>query len=107
MLTTRSEHACFGGTLGYHAHASTSTGTEMRFAVFKPPGTGNFPVLYYLAGLTCTEETFVIKAGALRVAAECGIMLVACDTSPRGLAIPGDSESWDFGVGAGFYVDAT
>jgi S-formylglutathione hydrolase len=107
MITTRSEHACFGGTLGYYAHASTSTGTEMRFAVYRPPGTGKVPVLYYLAGLTCNEETFVIKAGALRVAAERGLALVACDTSPRGLSIPGDSESWDFGVGAGFYVDAT
>jgi S-formylglutathione hydrolase len=107
MITTRSEQACFGGTLGYYTHASTSTGTEMRFAVFTPPGSGPFPVLYYLAGLTCTEETFVIKAGALRVAAERGLAIVACDTSPRGLDLPGDSESWDFGVGAGFYVDAT
>ena len=107
MTTTRSEQACFGGTLGFYSHASSSTGTEMRFAVYRPPGAGPFPVLYYLAGLTCTEETFVIKAGAQRLAAERGLMLVACDTSPRGLAIPGDSESWDFGVGAGFYVDAT
>lgn len=107
MITTRNEYACFGGTLGYYAHASTSTGTEMRFAVYRPPGDKRVPVLYYLAGLTCTEETFVIKAGALRVAAERGLALVACDTSPRGLSLPGDSESWDFGVGAGFYVDAT
>lgn len=107
MITTRSEQACFGGTLGFYSHASSSTGTEMRFAVYRPPGDGPFPVLYYLAGLTCTEETFVIKAGAQRLAAERGLMLVACDTSPRGLTIAGDSESWDFGVGAGFYVDAT
>ncbi len=65
------------------------------------------PVLYYLAGLTCTEETFMIKAGAQRVAAELGLALVAPDTSPRGVPLPGDSENWDFGVGAGFYVDAT
>jgi S-formylglutathione hydrolase len=65
------------------------------------------PVLYYLAGLTCTEETFMIKAGAQRVAAELGLMLVAPDTSPRGVKLPGDSDSWDFGVGAGFYLDAT
>jgi S-formylglutathione hydrolase len=108
-LTTRSEHACFGGRLGYYAHASKETGTEMRFAVFTPPRAmkgDRVPALYYLAGLTCTEETFVIKAGAQRLAAELGLMLVACDTSPRGLNIPGDSESWDFGVGAGFYLDA-
>jgi S-formylglutathione hydrolase len=109
-LTTRSEHACFGGRLGYYAHASKETATEMRFAVFTPPAAlkgDKVPALYYLAGLTCTEETFVIKAGAQRLAAELGLMLVACDTSPRGLNIAGDSESWDFGVGAGFYLDAT
>jgi S-formylglutathione hydrolase len=65
------------------------------------------PALYYLAGLTCNEETFMIKAGAQRRAAELGLMLVACDTSPRGLNLPGDAESWDFGVAAGFYLDAT
>jgi S-formylglutathione hydrolase len=81
----------------------------MRFAVFTPPQAqqGRVPVLYYLAGLTCSEETFIIKAGAQRIAAELGLMLVAPDTSPRGVKIPGDTDSWDFGVGAGFYVDAT
>lgn len=81
----------------------------MRFAVFTPPAAerGPVPVLYYLAGLTCNEETFMIKAGAQRLAAELGLMLVAPDTSPRGVPLPGDSESWDFGVGAGFYLDAT
>ena len=64
------------------------------------------PVLYYLAGLTCTEETFVTKAGALEHAARHGIMLVAPDTSPR-VPLPGDRESWDFGIAAGFYLDAT
>lgn len=108
-LQTRSEQACFGGRLGFYAHASASTGTDMRFAVYQPPQAagGPVPALYYLAGLTCTEETFVIKAGAQRLAAELGLMLVACDTSPRGLDLPGDAESWDFGVGAGFYLDAT
>lgn len=109
-LNTRSEHACFGGRLGFYAHASKETGTEMRFAVFTPPRAlagEKVPALYYLAGLTCTEETFVIKAGAQRLAAELGLMLVACDTSPRGLNLPGESEAWDFGVGAGFYLDAT
>jgi S-formylglutathione hydrolase len=109
QLTTRAEHRCFGGALGYYSHASTATGTEMRFGVYVPPHArgAQLPVLYYLAGLTCTEETFLIKAGALRLAAELGIILVAPDTSPRGLSLPGDSESWDFGVGAGFYLDAT
>ena len=81
----------------------------MRFSVFVPPQAerGRVPVLYYLAGLTCTEETFMIKAGAQRVAAELGLALVAPDTSPRGVSLPGDSDSWDFGVGAGFYLDAT
>ena len=65
------------------------------------------PVLFYLAGLTCTEETFMIKAGAQRVAAELGVMLVAPDTSPRGANVPGEDESWDLGTGAGFYLDAT
>ena len=108
-LTTRSEHACFGGRLGFYSHTSSQTKTEMRFAVYAPPQAQErkVPALYYLAGLTCTEETFVIKAGAQRLAAELGLMLVACDTSPRGLNLPGDSESWDFGVGAGFYLDAT
>jgi len=80
----------------------------MRFAVYEPPQAkhGRVPVLYYLAGLTCTEETFMIKAGAQRLAAEHGLMLVAPDTSPR-VRLPGDDASWDFGLGAGFYVDAT
>jgi len=111
MLTieTRSEHACFGGVQGFYTHNSRETGTKMNFAVFQPPQArqGAVPVLYYLAGLTCTEETFMIKAGAQRLAAELGLMLVTCDTSPRGLELPGDREHWDFGVGAGFYIDAT
>jgi S-formylglutathione hydrolase len=81
----------------------------MRFAFFRPPDTSaaRVPVLYWLSGLTCTEENFITKAGAQRVAAELGLALVAPDTSPRGLDIPGEAESWDFGLGAGFYVDAT
>lgn len=106
-ITTRSEQRCFGGTQGFYSHASSSTGTEMKFGVFVPPHTGKLPVLYYLAGLTCTEETFAIKAGAQRLAAQLGLAIVTLDTSPRGLDLPGDSASWDFGVGAGFYVDAT
>ena len=108
-LETRSEQACFGGRIGFYTHRSTSTSSDMRFAVYLPPqaARGKVPALYYLAGLTCTEETFMIKAGAQRLAAEYGLALVACDTSPRGLNLPGDSEAWDFGVAAGFYLDAT
>jgi S-formylglutathione hydrolase len=108
-LERRSEQACFGGRIGFYGHRSDSTRSDMRFGIYLPPqaGRGKVPALYYLAGLTCTEETFMIKAGALRLASEYGLALVACDTSPRGLNLPGDSEAWDFGVGAGFYLDAT
>lgn len=108
-MKTISEHKCFEGVQGYYAHASKEIGLDMKFSVFVPPRVqaGKVPVLYYLAGLTCTEETFAIKAGAQRLAAELGLMLVAPDTSPRGANVPGESEAWDFGVGAGFYVDAT
>ncbi|HEY0252327.1 MAG TPA: S-formylglutathione hydrolase [Kofleriaceae bacterium] len=106
-ITTRSEQRCFGGTQGFYTHASSSTGTDMKFSVYVPPNAHDAPVLYYLAGLTCTEETFAIKAGAQRLAAELGLVIVTLDTSPRGLDLPDDSASWDFGVGAGFYVDAT
>lgn len=108
-LIKRSEHACYGGRLGFYSHASAETGSEMRLGIYVPPQARHqkVPALYYLAGLTCTEETFLIKSGAIPLAAEHGLMLVACDTSPRGLNLPGDSESWDFGVGAGFYLDAT
>ena len=107
-IERRSEQACFGGVQGSYSHASAQTGTRMNFGVYLPPQARAAPVaaLYYLAGLTCTEETFMIKAGAQRLAAEYGLALIACDTSPRGLNLPGDSEHWDFGVGAGFYLDA-
>jgi len=103
-----SEHACFGGTQRFLAHESRECRTEMRFSVYLPPQAqrGRVPALYYLAGLTCTEETFMTKAGAQRLAAEHGLMLVAPDTSPR-VRLPGDDASWDFGLAAGFYVDAT
>ena len=109
MVRILSEHACFGGVQGFYAHESRECATEMRFAVYRPPlhGSRPLPVLYYLAGLTCTEETFAIKGGAQRLAAELGIMLVAPDTSPRAPRLPGDDTHWDFGLGAGFYVDAT
>jgi S-formylglutathione hydrolase len=108
-IVTRSEHRCFGGRMGFYSHPSSATSSEMRFAVYVPPqaAAGPVPALYYLAGLTCTEETFMIKAGAQRLAAEHGLILVAPDTSPRGLGLPGEDDDWDFGSGAGFYVDAT
>lgn len=109
-LETLAEHGCFGGRQGFYSHASREIGLPMRLAVFVPPqakGGNKLPVVTYLAGLTCTEETFPIKAGAQRVAAELGLILVAPDTSPRGTDIPGQADSWDFGVGAGFYLDAT
>jgi S-formylglutathione hydrolase len=109
MPTLLSEHASFGGVQRFYQHDSTAIGLPMRFSIYLPPGFEgkDLPVLFYLAGLTCTEETFAIKAGAQRVAAEQGLILVAPDTSPRGAGVPGETDSWDFGVGAGFYVDAT
>ena len=108
-LTTLSEHACFGGVQGFYRHDSVETGTPMRFGVFVPAQakTGPVPLLFYLAGLTCTEETFAIKAGAQRYAAEHGLMLVIPDTSPRATGIEGADAAWDFGSAAGFYLDAT
>ncbi|MES2902018.1 MAG: S-formylglutathione hydrolase [Pseudomonadota bacterium] len=109
MLELISEHSCFGGTQRFYRHQSTAIGLPMRFSVFIPAEatSATVPAMFYLAGLTCTEETFMTKAGAQRVAAETGMMLIAPDTSPRGAGIEGESASWDFGVGAGFYVDAT
>src|SRR5579862_7796084 len=109
MLETLSQHCCFGGTQGFYRHASAVIGLPMRFAVYQPPqaSDGPVPVLFYLAGLTCTEETFAIKAGAQRIAAQLGLMLVSCDTSPRNTGIPGEADDWEFGRGAGFYLNAT
>ena len=106
---TLSEHRCFGGVQGYYRHASSTIGLPMRFAVYTPPQAahGPVPVLFYLAGLTCTEETFAMKAGAQRKAAELGLMLVMPDTSPRDTGVAGADASWDFGTAAGFYLDAT
>jgi len=108
-LELLSEHACFGGTQRFYQHHATEIGLPMRFSVYLPPQAAhdNVPALMYLAGLTCTEETFMIKAGAQRIAAELGLALITPDTSPRGAGIAGETESWDFGVGAGFYLDAT
>jgi len=104
-----SQHRCFGGWQRYYRHDSAQIGLPMRFSVFVPeaPAGARLPVLFYLAGLTCTEETFMIKAGAQRYAARHGLMLVSPDTSPRGAGVPGEDDDWDFGTGAGFYLDAT
>ena len=109
-MELRSERACFGGRMRFLSHRSEATGTEMRLAAFVPPQAlsgQRRPALFYLAGLECNEETFVTKAGAQRVAAELGLVLVAPDTSPRGAGIEGEDADWDFGTGAGFYLDAT
>lgn len=109
MIEIISEHGCFGGVQAFYRHDSVEIGLPMRFSVFHPPQEKQqaVPVLFFLAGLTCTEETFMIKAGAQRWAAQYGIMLVAPDTSPRNTGIEGADHDWDFGNGAGFYVDAT
>lgn len=103
------EHRCFGGWQRIYAHHSTSTHCTMRFALFLPPLAikKKVPVLYWLSGLTCNEQNFITKAGAQRRAAELGFALVVPDTSPRSVNLPGDKESYDFGEGASFYVDAT
>jgi len=104
-----SEHACFGGVQGFHSHDAAVVGLPMRFSLFLPPQAkaGRVPLLVYLAGLTCTEETFPVKAGAQRLASELGLALLAPDTSPRDAKLPGEADAWDFGVGAGFWLDAT
>lgn len=103
-------HASFGGEQRFYHHASREIGLPMRFGLYLPPQAlagQPVPLLTYLAGLTCTEETFAIKAGAQRVAAELGLALLTPDTSPRGAGVNGEADHWDFGVGAGFYLDAT
>ncbi|MFC5087655.1 S-formylglutathione hydrolase [Microvirga arabica] len=106
---TVSQSRCFGGTQFVYRHVSRETSTPMRLAAFVPPQAkdGKVPVVWFLSGLTCTEENFTVKAGAQRVASELGLMLIAPDTSPRGEGVPDDPEgAYDFGLGAGFYVDA-
>jgi S-formylglutathione hydrolase len=109
-LDTISETRCFGGRIGFYRHSSDVNHCDMRFSVFVPPQAenGDVPVLTFLSGLTCTEENFMVKSGAQRVAAELGIMLVSPDTSPRGDGVPDDpDQEYDFGLGAGFYLNAT
>ncbi|CAH1133653.1 unnamed protein product [Ceutorhynchus assimilis] len=108
-LTEVSSNRCFGGWQKVFSHESATVGCTMKFGVYLPPQAeeNRVPVIYWLSGLTCTEANFIEKSGAQRYAAKHGIILVNPDTSPRGLNIPGDSDSWDFGVGAGFYLNAT
>lgn len=107
VLTPIESHRCFGGSQSVYEHNSEHTRTKMRVAVFQPDGEGPFPVLFFLSGLTCTEQNFITKALAQRYAAESGLILVAPDTSPRDLDLPGVDDSYDFGSGASFYLDAT
>jgi len=108
-IETISETGCFGGRIGFYRHRSAVNDCDMRFSVFVPPRVnGTLPVLTFLSGLTCTEENFMIKSGAQRVAAELGLMLVSPDTSPRGEDVPDDPDGeYDFGLAAGFYLNAT
>jgi S-formylglutathione hydrolase len=108
-LEMLSERRCFGGVQGFYRHDSEAAAGPMRIGVFVPDGAARSPrpALYFLAGLTCTEETFAIKGGAQRAAAALGLVLVTCDTSPRAARYPGDDAEEDFGLGASFYVDAT
>ncbi len=110
VMELLSEHRCHGGAQRFYQHASAEIGLTMRFAVYLPPQAlagASCPGVMFLAGLTCNEETFMVKAGAQAVAAREGIIMIAPDTSPRGANLAGDSDAWDFGVGAGFYLDAT
>ncbi|MDR2332233.1 MAG: S-formylglutathione hydrolase [Burkholderiaceae bacterium] len=109
-MELKNAHACFGGAQRFYEHSSREIGLPMKFSVYLPPQAlmgEKVPAVLYLAGLTCTEETFMTKANAQRVAAALGIALIAPDTSPRGANVPGEADAWDFGVGAGFYLDAT
>lgn len=104
------ENRCFGGRQLRYQHRSAVLDCDMNFSVYLPPQAeqGAVPVLYWLSGLTCTDENFVTKAGAQRYAAEHGMAVVAPDTSPRGEGVPDDPQgAWDFGLGAGFYLNAT
>ncbi len=108
MNETISRQAAFDGVQSFHRHASAVIGAPMKFGVFRPGQCSDkASALIYLAGLTCTEETFAIKAGAQRYAAEHGVMLITPDTSPRDTGFDGAKQDWDFGEGASFYLDAT
>jgi S-formylglutathione hydrolase len=108
-LKLLNRYRAYGGSVEFYRHTSRVCAAPMRFSVYRPPQAemGAVPVLYWLSGLTCTEENFMAKAGAGRYAAEHGILVVAPDTSPRDLGFPGETDSYDFGSGASFYVNAT
>ena len=109
-IETLSRQLCHGGAVSTMAHKSTSLGLDAQFMVFQPAQAlrgEKVPVLFLLAGLTCTHETFLQKSTIIADAAACGIMLVAPDTSPRGAGVEGEDESYDLGTAAGFYLDAT
>ena len=108
-ITLQSSNKVFGGEVRKYTHASASTGTDMTFSVYVPPAAAlhAVPVVYYLSGLTCTDDNAVQKGGAFRACADQGIMMVFPDTSPRGADVPGEDDAYDLGTGAGFYVDAT
>jgi S-formylglutathione hydrolase len=109
-LETISEHGCFGGRMVFCRHHSSVNNCDMQFSVFVPPQAESqkAPVLWFLSGLTCTEETFMIKSGAQKFAAELGLILISPDTSPRGDDVPDDPDgAYDFGIAAGFYLNAT
>jgi len=108
-LTLHAQHQCCGGTVRYYQHSSQVCHAPMQFSLFLPPQAKHHPVpiLYFLSGLTCTEENFTVKSGVQKDAAELGIAIIAPDTSPRNTGIPGEDTDYDLGTGAGFYVDAT
>ncbi|VAX35364.1 S-formylglutathione hydrolase [hydrothermal vent metagenome] len=107
MITLIKKNKCFDGFVEYYEHDSFSTQTQMKFSVFVPANNKKSPVLFWLSGLTCTEENFMAKAGVQQFANREGIIIVCPDTSPRGTNIKGEHDHWDFGSGAGFYVNAT
>ncbi|MEE8294664.1 MAG: S-formylglutathione hydrolase [Sphingomonadales bacterium] len=106
-MKIRSTHKCFGGTVAFISHWSPSTQCDMNFSIFVPGGRGPFPALTFLSGLTCTDENFMVKSGAQRLAAEKRFILINPDTSPRECGIKREDDDWDFGTGAGFYVNST
>ena len=103
------KHQCFGGTVSYYFHSSSTCNTEMRFSIYQPSLAKSkpLPILYFLSGLTCTEESFMAKAGAQQFANKYGLILVVPDTSPRNTGTFGEDDDWDLGTGAGFYINAT
>ncbi len=109
-LTLVSSSKCFGGQQNVYSHESQQLKCKMNFSVYIPPKAEDgvkVPLMYWLSGLTCTEQNFIIKSGFQKYAAKYGLLVVNPDTSPRGLNIEGEDTDWDFGTGAGFYVDAT